>query len=97
MDGKGRWLDNVMAERFWWSLKHEDMYLRDYGTVPELKTGIEAYIERYNTWRPHPALGGITPSLPVRGKDHRVSPETGCRSALHLSFQVFQPGRGLLR
>ncbi len=53
MDGKGRWRDNVIVERFWWSLKHEDVYLRVYATVSELKAGIEAYIRRYNSWRPH--------------------------------------------
>jgi len=68
MDGKGRWRDNIVVERFWWSLKHEDVYLRDYATVSELKAGIEAYIRRYNTWRPHQALGGITPQMAYEGK-----------------------------
>ena len=67
MDGKGRWLDNIVVERFWWSLKHEDVYLRDYGTTPELLDGVSAYIRRYNGWRPHQALGGITPDMAYRG------------------------------
>ncbi len=58
MDGKGRWRDNIVVERFWWSLKHEDVYLRDYTTVPDLEAGVEAYLHRYNTGRPHQALGG---------------------------------------
>jgi len=68
MDGKGRWRDNIVVERFWWSLKHEDVYLRDYATVPALEAGVEAYIRRYNTWRPHQALGGITPQMAYEGK-----------------------------
>ena len=28
MDGKGRWLDNVVIERFWRSIKYEDIYLK---------------------------------------------------------------------
>lgn len=68
MDGQGRWRDNIVVERFWWSLKHEDVYLRDYATVPELKVGVEAYIHRYNTRRPHQALGGITPQMAYEGK-----------------------------
>lgn len=68
MDGKGCWRDNVVVERFWWSLKHEDVYLRDYASVPALKAGVEAYIHRYNTWRPHQALGGITPQMAYEGK-----------------------------
>ena len=49
MDGKGRRLDNVAAERFRWPPKHEDVCLRDHGTVPALKACIEACIHRYNT------------------------------------------------
>ena len=68
MDGKGCWRDNIVVERFWWSLKHEDVYLRDYGTVPALESGVTAYIKRYNTRRPHQALGGITPQMAYEGK-----------------------------
>ncbi len=68
MDGKGRWLDNFVVERFWWSLKHEDVYLREYDTVPALLAGLCAYIERYNSRRPHQALGGITPDMAYEGK-----------------------------
>jgi len=68
MDGKGRWLDNFVVERFWWSLKHEDVYLREYRTVPSLMAGLFAYIERYNNRRPHQALGGITPEMAYEGK-----------------------------
>jgi len=62
MDGKGRWMDNVFIERLWRSLKYEDIYLRGYGTVGELQTGISQWIERYNAWRPHQALGNETPA-----------------------------------
>lgn len=30
MDGNGRALDNIMIERFWRSLKYEEVYLKDY-------------------------------------------------------------------
>ena len=30
MDGKGRWVDNVLVERLWRSVKYEDAYLRAY-------------------------------------------------------------------
>ena len=63
MDGKGRWLDNVVVERFWWSVKYEDIYLRGYASVPELSAGLAAYIRRYNSRRPHRSLGGITPDM----------------------------------
>jgi putative transposase len=68
MDGKGRWLDNVVVERFWWSLKHENVYLLCYETVPDLIRGLGAYIGRFNSWRPHQALGGITPNMAYGGR-----------------------------
>jgi len=61
MDGKGRWMDNVFIERLWRSVKHEEIYLREYSTVPELEAGLREWFARYNTWRPHQALGNRTP------------------------------------
>lgn len=67
MDGKGRWLDNVVIERFWRSIKYEDIYLQSYENGWELERGIGAYIMRYNTKRPHQALEGATPEEVYRG------------------------------
>jgi putative transposase len=61
MDGKGRWMDNVFIERLWRSVKYEEIYLREHGTLPDLITGLKGWFERYNTWRPHQALGNRTP------------------------------------
>jgi len=60
MDGKGRWLDNVLIERFWRTLKYDDIYLKFYETVFELEKGISNFIDRYNRLRPHSALGRRT-------------------------------------
>ena len=67
MDGKGRWMDNVIIERLWRSVKHEWVLLHDYETLPELNALLEEWIERYNTWRPHTANGGQTPWQAYRG------------------------------
>jgi putative transposase len=61
MDGKGRWLDNVVIERFWRSIKYEDIYLKSYETAGDLSKGIKAYIIRYNQYRPHQSLKEATP------------------------------------
>jgi putative transposase len=61
MDGKGRWLDNVVIERFWRSIKYEDIYLKSYENPFELEEGIRDYIFRYNNDRPHQSLGDATP------------------------------------
>ena len=62
MDGRGRVLDNIFIERLWWSLKYEDIYIRDYATVPELQAGLERYFSFYNHKRTHQALGYRTPA-----------------------------------
>jgi len=62
MTGKGRCHDNIYIERFWRSIKHEEIYLNDYDSVAELKTAIRQYIEFYNTERPHQALDYKTPA-----------------------------------
>jgi putative transposase len=61
MDGRGRWMDNVFIERLWRSLKHEDVYLKGYADGREAKAGIGAWINFYNTRRPHQGLGGRAP------------------------------------
>jgi putative transposase len=61
MDGRGRALDNVFVERLWRSVKYEDVYLKAYGTVAELESGLTSYFDFYCHRRPHQALGYRTP------------------------------------
>jgi putative transposase len=61
MDGKGAWRDNVFVERFWRSIKYEEVYLRAYESAPEAKHFIGRYITFYNEHRPHSSHGGKTP------------------------------------
>ena len=62
MDSKGRYLDNIYAERFWRSLKQEEVYLNPYDSVGEARERIGKYIEFYNHQRPHQSLGYRTPA-----------------------------------
>lgn len=61
MDGKGRWIDNVFIERFWRSLKYEEVYLYAYDDLNRARQGVERYIGYYNTERRHSSLGKQTP------------------------------------
>lgn len=61
MDGKGCWRGNVIVERFWKSIKYEEVYLHAYDSVSAAKAGIERYVRFYNSRRPHKALDRRTP------------------------------------
>jgi len=61
MDSKGRALDNIIIERFWRSLKYENIYIYNYETISEVKKGIKNYIAFYNNKRRHSALNKKTP------------------------------------
>ena len=61
MDGKARWIDNVIIERWFRSLKWDDIYINEYNSPKELRRGIAAYIRDYNELRPHQSLGYKTP------------------------------------
>ena len=62
MDGKGRATDNIFTERFWRSLKYEEVYLADYGSPRDARYGIARYMAFYNGERPHQALGYRRPA-----------------------------------
>ncbi len=61
MDAKGRSIDNIAIERFWRSLKYEEVYPASYKNIKEARDGIKEYIEIYNTQRLHSALDYKTP------------------------------------
>lgn len=71
MDGKGRAIDNVFIERFWKSLKYEEVYLNAYESVKEAVLNIGEYIWDYNNDRPHTALDDKTPDE-VYSQNHLV-------------------------
>jgi putative transposase len=45
MDGRGRWMDNIMIERLWKSVKYEDVYLKAYDSIPDARKGLKTYFE----------------------------------------------------
>ena len=61
MDGKSRWADNIMIERWFRSLKTEEIYINEYGSPRELRQRISRYIDQYNNERPHSAINGRSP------------------------------------
>lgn len=70
MDGRGRAFDNIFIERLWRSVKYEDIYIKEYPTVPALEHGLHDYFEIYNYERPHQSLAYRTPA-DVHHGDHQ--------------------------
>ena len=63
MDGKNRALDNIFVERLWRSVKYEDIYLKAYGSMAEVKKGLAAYFPFYNERRWHQNFDRKTPAM----------------------------------
>lgn len=62
MDGRGRVFDNIFVERLWRTVKYEDIYIKEYTTVPDLAAGLDDFFYRYNYERPHQGLGYAVPA-----------------------------------
>ena len=68
MDGKGRAMDNIMVERLWRSVKYEEIYLKDYTSVDQLRQSLKRYFQFYNYERPHQSFNGQTPAEVYNGE-----------------------------
>lgn len=61
MDGRGRVFDNIFVERLWRTVKYENIYLKDYESVPALRRGLSEYLDFYCYARFHQSLENRTP------------------------------------
>jgi putative transposase len=79
LDGRGRCLDNVFVERLWRTVKYEDIYLRGYEAVPELRQGLGRYFPYYTGERLPQGLGYRTPAAVYREGRQKA----GCGAETH--------------
>ena len=49
MDGRNRWMDNIFIERFWKTLKYQEVYLKAYESISHARKELTRFIDRYNT------------------------------------------------
>ena len=56
MNGKGRSIDTIAIERFFRTLKYDEIYINEYSSISDLKKGIDRYINFYNFERFHSSL-----------------------------------------
>lgn len=86
MAGKGRCFDNIFVERFWRTLKYEEIYQKQYENSIEAQEEIGEFIEKYNKKRLHSSLnyntpwsiytGGSSPRPPGQNQRPNASTET---------------------
>ncbi len=62
MDGKSRWADNIMIERWFRTLKYEEVYLNVYANIRVSRKKIGNFVNTYNWVRHHSAIGYKTPA-----------------------------------
>lgn len=61
-DGRGRAFDNIFVERLWRTVKQEEVYIKDYQTVPVAIQNLKDYFRFYNYERLHQSLEYKTPA-----------------------------------
>ena len=71
MDGVGRWADNIYIERFWRTIKQEEIYINPSNNLTDLNNQIIKFIDFYNYQRPHQSLKYLTPSQVFYGDQNR--------------------------
>jgi len=76
MDGRGRVFDTIFVERLWRRVKYEEVYLKDYRSVPEAIQGLWRYFEFYNRERLHQSLNYQTPATVYRQGQQRAAVAT---------------------
>jgi putative transposase len=83
MDGKGRATDNIAIERFWRSLKYNEIYLNDYSSPRETRSGISGYIHLHNHYLPHQSLQKHTPAS-VYNREVVLTSTSKCKKKIKL-------------
>ena len=61
MDWRRRAIDNIYIERFWRSIKYEEIYLNLPNGGVDLRNHVHEYITFYNTERRHTEIGKVPP------------------------------------
>ena len=73
MDGRGRWADNIMIERWFRTFKYDEVYINEYENIRQARASIREYIRVYNFERCHSAIGYRRPAevyYPVQLTDY---------------------------
>jgi transposase InsO family protein len=56
-EAAGCWCDNVLIERFWRTIKYQEVYLKAYESTSDARANLRRYIDFYNSIRGHRQRG----------------------------------------
>ncbi len=90
MDGVGRWADNIYIEKFWRTIKQEQIYINPTSNIAELRHQIEQYIYFYNYQRPRQSVHYNTPNQVYCG-------ESEADKVIYYSNRLKDTGKSSLR
>lgn len=83
MDWKWRWMDNVIIERLWRSVKQEEVYINQYDSPQDAYYQLKSYFEKYNSYRPHQSLDYETPDSIYFGHEFVKKSESDIKILSH--------------
>lgn len=90
MDGRGRCMDNIFTERFWRTLKYEEVYLKSYANIGEARESIGNYIKWYNHERKHSSLEKRVPAEVYFGREFEKTNEADLKINLPMLSNIFK-------
>ena len=67
--------ENPWIESFNGRVRDELLNITEFGSLTEARIVIEDWRNEYNTWRPHPSLGGLTPTEHAAQCTHQHQPD----------------------
>jgi len=73
MNSKGRALDNIFVERFFRTLKYENIYIYNYESMQQLKDGLIYFFYEYNCIREHTSLANLCPEQVYSGNEEVIN------------------------
>ena len=69
MDGKDQAMDNMFIKRLWHSVKYEEIYVKEFKSVEQLRKVLKKYFDFYNHERSNQSFNTQTSAEVYYGKN----------------------------
>ena len=82
--------DQAIVERFFCTLKQEEVYRSEYESIAQARGAISDFIDYYNHRRPHLGIGFVTPYQMLTGQQEQVIKERKSRLSLAMKTRKLE-------